>query len=219
MAFALIYGVSIMMIAGSSPTALMAPLFFLVILFLGISILVYRTVEYHFRLAVTFWLSALGAMVVAVGGIMRQPEIFFFAIPIPLAAVFTINMPCAILTVIGMVLLALWSVRGGMPASYATLVPVLGAVVGILAWVASRGGFSLAVWSYENYHHASRELEEARTRQLEFAQTQEDLVQAYQNLARLTERLKILQGAAEESRRAKAEFVANVSHELRTLLT
>ena len=57
-----------------------------------------------------------------------------------------------------------------------------------------------------------------REQRLELKQTQHDLVQAYQELARMTDRLKALQRIAEEARQAKANFVANVSHELRTPL-
>ena len=49
-------------------------------------------------------------------------------------------------------------------------------------------------------------------------QSREDLIQANRELARLTDRLKVLEQIAEESRQAKTEFVANVSHELRTPL-
>ncbi|NPV49005.1 MAG: hybrid sensor histidine kinase/response regulator [Armatimonadetes bacterium] len=61
-------------------------------------------------------------------------------------------------------------------------------------------------------------MEEARDRQVELKQIQEDLVKANQELARMSARLEAMYQIAEEARRAKEEFVANVSHELRTPL-
>jgi signal transduction histidine kinase/CheY-like chemotaxis protein len=61
-------------------------------------------------------------------------------------------------------------------------------------------------------------MEDAREQRMELKQTQEDLIQANRELARLTDRLKAMHQVAEEARRAKEEFVANVSHELRTPL-
>lgn len=216
--FTILYGGGLLLIAGSAPTALMARLFFLALVYVGGSILVYRNVERHFSLAVGGWLPLLGGTVLAAGIFTGQPHLLLFAAPLPLAAIYMLNPPAAGLAWFGTALLAFWSAGQGLPARDAALLPILSAVMGLSAWIAARGGFSLADWSYTNYLSAERELEEARQRQLEFAQAQEDLTKAYQNLAHLTERLKVLQRAAEESRQAKAEFVANVSHELRTPL-
>ena len=57
-----------------------------------------------------------------------------------------------------------------------------------------------------------------RQARLELKQIQEDLVLANRELARLSDRLKVMHHIAEEARQAKEEFVANVSHELRTPL-
>jgi len=76
----------------------------------------------------------------------------------------------------------------------------------------------IALASWKGYHQMRRELEAARQQRLELKQAQEDLGLANRELARLTDRLRVLRHAAEEARRTKQEFVAKVSHELRTPL-
>jgi signal transduction histidine kinase/CheY-like chemotaxis protein len=73
-------------------------------------------------------------------------------------------------------------------------------------------------WSLESQTRAMALIERSRDERLEFIQIQEDLVLANQQLASLSDRLKVMHQLAEEGRQAKAEFVANVSHELRTPL-
>lgn len=71
---------------------------------------------------------------------------------------------------------------------------------------------------YRNYIQARQELDEARQQRLQLRQSQEDLLHANQEFARLMDRFKALQAVADEARQAKETFVANVSHELRTPL-
>ncbi len=87
-----------------------------------------------------------------------------------------------------------------------------------LAGVAAHYGDRTAESLWASYLRMQKLLEEARDQRLELKQTQEDLVHANGELARLSERLEHMYQVAEEARRAKEEFVANVSHELRTPL-
>ena len=107
------------------------------------------------------------------------------------------------------------------------LLPTLGGgsrlVVLVVIWGAQ--GFLLLslrcaekaiVWSNSRYEAMREELELARDQRFQFKQTQEDLIQTNQELTRVSNRLEAMKRIAEEARRAKQEFVANVRHELRT---
>ena len=86
-------------------------------------------------------------------------------------------------------------------------------------WLAATNPLlTAAEWSLFGLKEAQKHLNDAREQRVELLQTQEDLVQANRELARLSDRLKVLQQVADEARQAKSEFVANVSHELRTPL-
>ena len=87
-----------------------------------------------------------------------------------------------------------------------------------VVWMVLRFVSEAIEWSWFRYQKMRDLLENARDRQAELKQTQEDLVQANLELARVSERLRSMRQVAEEARRAKEEFVANVSHELRTPL-
>jgi signal transduction histidine kinase/CheY-like chemotaxis protein len=99
-------------------------------------------------------------------------------------------------------------------------VVALGAIWGAqgLVWVAIGCASQAVTWWSASYEQMRELLEAARTQRIELKQTQEDLVQANLELARVSERLRAMAEVAEEARAAKEEFVANVSHELRTPL-
>jgi signal transduction histidine kinase/CheY-like chemotaxis protein len=102
------------------------------------------------------------------------------------------------------------------PSQIAALAAIWGTQA--LMWATLRLTYQSIQWSWTNYERASQLLEEARGQRLELKQTQDDLIEANRQLARLFERLRAMVQVAEEARHAKEEFVANVSHELRTPL-
>ncbi|MEN6479138.1 MAG: ATP-binding protein [Anaerolineales bacterium] len=91
-------------------------------------------------------------------------------------------------------------------------------VLTALVWTALDSTQEAVLWWAQTYEQTRKLLDEARTQRVRLMQTQEDLVKANQELARVSERLRAMREMADEARRAKEQFVANVSHELRTPL-
>jgi signal transduction histidine kinase/CheY-like chemotaxis protein len=76
----------------------------------------------------------------------------------------------------------------------------------------------LTDWSWRNYRQVLLLLEEVRDRKAAAEQVLEELVHMNRQMDLLNERLAAARLAAEEAQKAKAAFVANVSHEFRTPL-
>jgi signal transduction histidine kinase/CheY-like chemotaxis protein len=88
----------------------------------------------------------------------------------------------------------------------------------LTGWAGTNAFLKMNAWMVYYSDQARKALDEARDHQVELLQIQEDLMTANTELARMSNRFKALQQEAEEARQAKAEFVANVSHELRAPL-
>lgn len=73
-------------------------------------------------------------------------------------------------------------------------------------------------WAWTMQQRADRLLEETRSRRAELSRTLKSLELAYALQKRMGEELVAARHRAEEARRAKEQFAANISHELRTPL-
>lgn len=78
--------------------------------------------------------------------------------------------------------------------------------------------YGLSEWLWEYFNHAQRDQEEMRDRKANLEHALDDLVHANRQLALANERMALLRTIAEDAQKAKATFVANVSHEFRTPL-
>ncbi len=103
------------------------------------------------------------------------------------------------------------------PSAAGTALLGIWATLGI-DYLAYRPTRDVLDWSWRHYLRAQQVLEEARDRKAELAQALEDLIHANRQLALANERVAALRLVAEEAQRAKAAFVARVSHEFRTPL-
>lgn len=106
------------------------------------------------------------------------------------------------------------------------LIPPLEATLAVIAmWsvllvylAALHATQQLAEWSWDHYQAAQRALVDVRAGRAHLHRTLDDLAHVNRQLALTNRRLAAAQLAAEEARKAKAAFVANVSHEFRTPL-
>ena len=176
----------------------------------------------HFLAGLVIWMAGLMIAILLGCWLLQKPEILLLSSVLPLIAVITISGRAGVI-VEGINILVVWLVMPALidqpyPADQMTLTIGVGFFTGLMGWLAIRELLVVVEWSRKNYESVRKNLDEARDGQLERAQALEDLSQANRELARLSQRMKILERIAEEVRQAKTEFVANVSHELRTPL-
>ncbi len=163
------------------------------------------------------WWAVIGLVAV----LMELPEALIFWVVLPLIGASSADVG---LTLAGGALVAGggWaSSRFGLLELPAPLQEILLPAVllcGVLGWSMARTLLA-SVWrSLECYASAEADRRAFQEQRVQLLQAQEDLLLANRELARLSDRLKVLTQLAEDARRIKEEFVANVSHELRTPL-
>jgi signal transduction histidine kinase/ActR/RegA family two-component response regulator len=114
--------------------------------------------------------------------------------------------------------LAIWT--GHLPLEPVDRILTISSVVAL--WlIGARARYSMTsriAWAWQQYTQARDKLEDARDRYQELDTVLEHQVHLNRQLDLLNERLVALRGRAEQSQRAKAAFVAKVSHEFRTPL-
>ena len=171
-----------------------------------------------FTAALIIWQISLAALLLLAILLLHEPLLAFIFAFFPLLTIVTLGWPAAVVAVViigGLV----WGLTWGMlPAIYGWGIAMGALISGALGWAVTRALYTVTEWSIFSFLKADAQLEEARNQRVEFKQTQEDLLQANRELARLSDRLKAMYQVAEEARHMKEEFVANVSHELRTPL-
>ena len=172
--------------------------------------------------AQVIWLIGLAASIMFAVFVFQQPMLGLFYAILPLLACLTMGWPAGLLAESLVGVAAWWLVHNtsvpALPPAFALGIVVGGIVTGLLGWAANRSLLTVIQWSLSSWQRALQDTEQARDQRAELKQIQRDLVQANQELARLSDRLEVMYLVAENARRAKEEFVANVSHELRTPL-
>jgi signal transduction histidine kinase/CheY-like chemotaxis protein len=184
--------------------------------------------------ALTTWLldvrdRLLGEWFGLIGGIgliglavywLREPEsLVFLPTLVVLARVMTGQRAALVVAGLSLVLLFVqgaWSGTEGM-ALAGPLVISLAITWGLLL-LQERAVADLIDWTWNHYQRANQLLEDARNRQAELMQMQDDLLQSNLTLTIFNKRLAALRVLAEEAEQAKTAFVARISHELRTPL-
>ncbi len=193
------------------------------ILLLGLLFgLAYRLLAHAYLAALGLWWVGMVLALLLGSWLLQDPNLLLLSSVFPLVAVMTMSGGAGVVAAIGVAGI-LWGATTGvggvpLPVNTALLIGVAALFNGFLAWAARSELLTVAQWSLSSFEMARKNLDAAREQQLELAQSRADLIQANQELTRLSNRLKALERIAEEARQAKTEFVANVSHELRTPL-
>lgn len=140
-------------------------------------------------------------LVVSLAGLLLGPgPVFVFS---SLATVFSINSLAG----------------GGLHDSRDTL-SLLGLIwaLSITSWLATHNLYTALRWALDSQSSAWATANEVRKRRGELRRAVDSLETTHKILQRTTSELRVAQHEAEEARRFKSRFVANISHELRTPL-
>jgi signal transduction histidine kinase/CheY-like chemotaxis protein len=187
---------------------------------------VYWVLQRHLVLAQILWLLGLVGLVTMALILLGEPQWVALYALLPLAGVATLGWPAGLILQGLVIALVFWIVPSLMPAVFVVpssqplqiVTGATGILAGALGWGMMHAWAQATKWALQRHQRSREKMEEAFEQRLEFSQTQEDLIQANQELARLSDRLRMMHQVAEEARQAKQAFVANVSHELRTPL-
>jgi signal transduction histidine kinase/CheY-like chemotaxis protein len=168
-----------------------------------------------------FIVVASAALVLLIHFWLRLPSaLAWLAVPTVLAAVL-LNLSAATVTALGeAALLVLVSLGGSNSVDWAAIGVAVGANVAMLGvmFAAYQPVQSEIARSEAYFDRARLLLVQARNRKVELEQALADLAHANRRLALTGERMAVLRTIAEEAQKAKAVFVAKVSHEFRTPL-
>jgi signal transduction histidine kinase/CheY-like chemotaxis protein len=173
------------------------------------------------RLSAWSLIASLIVTILFIGNWLHQPALIaLMVIPTALAAAL-IGLRASLLIAIGETVLVAWLWRAGHGsldlAGASVSVLLIWSVLGTL-WIMLRPVQDVLQWSWQYYKRAQVLLDEARTHRAELEEALADLAQANRQLALMNEKLSAARQVAEEAQKAKAAFVANVSHEFRTPL-
>lgn len=169
-----------------------------------------------------FTVLALTALLYAAIGWLRIPESLVGITVLVTLATALLGLHAAMFTTLLQTVYLLWLWRTGLVgvqtvAWISLSLLALWSTLGIL-WTIYRRWYRVSHWVWQSSQEIHRLLEENRDQTAGLKQSQHELVTANRTLTLLNERLAAMRLVAEEAEKAKAAFVAKISHEFRTPL-
>ena len=190
--------------------------------FMPLAAVAYLLVTRQFFAAQFVWLSCLLATVTVVLVVFQIPEVAIFYVLLPLVAILTIGWPAALIVELILALLLSWLIRAGTVAeltiAMGVAVIVSGILLGIIGWITIRTLLTALQWVLSSWEEAQRNAQSARDHRAGLLELNIQLDRANHQLDKANAALLAAWRVADEAERFKAEFVTNVSHEMRTPL-
>ncbi len=185
----------------------------------AVTVLAWRLLRQQSWLGQAVFLIGWWAVIGLAAALLELPEtlILWIALPLIGAGRGDLTAAACALIAIGMAAGA-WLGLPPLPEPVAQILIPASVFTALLGWTTAGTLLASTRRSLECYAGAEADRAAFREQRLQLLQVQEDLILANRELARLSDRLKVLTQLAEDARRVKEEFVANVSHELRTPL-
>jgi signal transduction histidine kinase/CheY-like chemotaxis protein len=188
-------------------------------LFLPLAAAAYFLVRRHFFVAQFVWLATLLATITLTLTIYQIPGIAFLYALLPIIAMLALGWPAALAAEMIVALLLAWLVRSELITGIqAYLVLLGGLLLGITGWTSTRTLFTLLQWSLTSWEEAQKSARAAQEHRAGLLELNIQLDRANHQLDRANAALLAAWRVADEAERFKAEFVTNVSHEMRTPL-
>lgn len=191
-------------------------------LFLPLAAAAFFLVRRHFFVAQFVWLATLLGTITLTLATYRVPEIAFLYALLPIIAILALGWPAAVAAELIVALVLAWLINGelmtGLTLIQAYLVLFSGLLLGIAGWTSTRTLFTLLQWSLTSWEEAQKSARAAQEHRAGLLELNTQLDRANHQLDRANAALLAAWRVADEAERFKAEFVTNVSHEMRTPL-